>query len=93
MKFIIKAVFAISLLSVKLYAQYFAVQIKENFDYLSAYNKLYSWDYLYVEKNLNPPFNNFLIPIDSTLNDRLGEKYGHILRGLIRMYETIQDKC
>ncbi len=48
MKFIIKAVFAISLLSVKLYAQYFAVQIKENFDYLSEYNKFYCWDYLYL---------------------------------------------
>ncbi len=88
MKFFIKILLILCCFIDIVKAQYANIPVKENFDYLSDYNKLYNWEYLFVEKNPQPPFNNILLPIDSTLNNRMGDRYSDVLEALLTMYEA-----
>lgn len=71
------------------YAQYANTQIKENFDYLCDYNNLYNWEYLFFKKTEQNP----LLPINNSLNNRLGDRYADVLSALLLMYETTGDKA
>ncbi len=71
-----------------LWAQYATNQVKENFDFLSDYNKLYNWKYVYYDE-----INKELLSIDSTLNNRMGDRYSDVLEALLTMYEATGDKA